>query len=186
MHKVFLLAMAVVWLAACSMSSHVDGGGNRVAVDTTQVVDRVNEIYADVFHYYEYLKSPRSKTQLTGIKPPAVKFCSHDWNELVTQVTTHDATSLNEGEMGFFDADYWIMGQDWGDLAVSDVHVSSMSDSVATVMLSLHNLGNVTTVRLEMVRERESWRIDNFIDVTNGIDWKASMEEYLTNIAATH
>ena len=86
--------------------------------------------------------------------------------------------------MGFFEADYWVMGQDWGDLSVSDVQVTSMTDSTATVNLNLHNLGNPTAVRLEMRLEDGSWKIDNFVDVKNDMDWKANMKEYLSGETA--
>ena len=78
------------------------------------------------------------------------------------------------------DVDHWIMGQDWGELSVSDVRVASMTDSTATVELNLHNLGNVNLVRLDMIVENGAWRIDNFIDVKNDFDWKTRMKEYLT------
>lgn len=178
--KMILLAVAAAWLGACSMGNQVEKVENN-ALDTALVVQRVQDIYADVFHHYELMASPDSRRRLTGIKPPAVKFCSHDWNDWVTQVTTYDATHGEDGQIGFFDADYWIMGQDWGDLSVSDVQVTAMTDTTATVRLDLHNLGSVTALRLIMCQEGGSWRIDNFIDVTHDIDWKASMKEYLAD-----
>lgn len=177
--KLILMAVAATWLGACSMGSQV-GKVEDHALDTAAVVQRVNDIYTDVFQHYELMASPDWNRRLTGIKPPAVKFCTRDWNDLVTQVTSFDATNVPDGQMGFFDADYWIMGQDWGDLKVSDVQVKAMTDTTATVELNLHNLGSATTVRLEMLQERDDWRIDNFIDLTHDIDWKANMKEYLS------
>ena len=106
-------------------------------------------------------------------------YCSQDWNEWVGRVNEFDKQH-NDGMVGFFDADYWIMGQDWQDLGVSDVAVTAMTDSTATVALNLHNCGSVTPVRLEMVKEADEWRIDDFISNEPAIDWKASMKEYLT------
>ena len=106
-------------------------------------------------------------------------YCSQDWNEWAGRVNEFDKQH-NDGMVGFFDADYWIMGQDWQDLGVSDVAVTAMTDSTATVALNLHNCGSVTPVRLEMVKEADEWRIDDFISNDPAIDWKASMKEYLT------
>ena len=162
--------------------------GNRVekvehqALDTAAVVERISEIYDGVFQYYEMMAATEGLNgRLTGLKPPAVRYCTHDWNDWLTQVTTYDAEHVADGDMGFMEADYWIMGQDWGDLAVSDVHVISMTDTTATVELNLHNLGSVTAVRLDLCQEKGSWMIDNFIDVTHDMDWKANMKEYLAS-----
>lgn len=176
--KILLLALAAAWLCACSTGNRVEKVEKENAFDTAQVVQCVQDIYADVFHHYELMASPESRNRLTGIKPPAVKFCTHDWNDWVTQVTSYDATH-NDGGIGFFEADYWIMGQDWGELSVSDVKVTEMTDTTATVELNLHNLGSVIALRLNMCQEDGTWKIDNFIDVTHDLDWKAGMKEYL-------
>jgi len=177
--KLLILALATTWLCACSMSSHA-GKVDTHGLDTAQVVERVNEIYNDVFHHYELMAASGGfKDRLVGIKPPAIKYCTHDWNDWVRRVTSYDATHGGDGMEGFFEADYWIMGQDWGDLALSDVQVMSMTDSTAVVQLNLHNLGSVTALRLDLRQEDGAWKIDNFIDVKNDIDWKTNMKEYL-------
>lgn len=178
--KLLIMALAACWLCSCSMNTRVEKVENKVLLDTAQVVERVNEIYADVFHHYEVLANSNGlRDRLVGKKPPAIKYCTRDWNDWITQVTTYDATHQEDGMVGFFEADYWIMGQDWGELAVSDVHVTSMTDSTATVELNLHNLGIVTALRLDMCQEDGAWKIDNFIDVKNDVDWKANMKDYL-------
>ncbi len=185
--KLCIAVMTVICLCGCSTGSHeeraVDNAAS-VALDTAQVVERVNEIYADVFQYYTLLAdSARLQGRLVGIKPPSVKFCTRDWNDWVTRVNSFDAEH-NDGMMGFFEADYWIMGQDWGDLSLSDVNVASMTDSTAIVEFKLHNLGSEIPVRLNMALEDGAWKIDNFIDVANDLDWKANMKEYLSGETA--
>ena len=174
----FVVLVAFLGLVACTTGNRAEKIEEKT-LDTAKVVEQVNEIYTDVFHYYEMMANDSLKGRLTGIKPPAVKHCTRDWNDWVTKVNTFDAAS-QDGMMGFFEADYWVMGQDWGDLSVSDVQVTSMTDSTATVNLNLHNLGNPTAVRLEMRLEDGSWKIDNFVDVKNDMDWKANMKEYLS------
>lgn len=178
--RVLLMAVAAVWLASCSTGARVEKVESST-FDTASVVQRVKDIYADVFHHYELMDSPDGmRNRLTGIKPPAVKFCTRDWNDWLTRVTSYDAAHVEEGEIGFMEADYWVMGQDWGDLAVSDVRVTAMTDSTATVELNLHNLGSVTALRLNLCHEDGLWKIDNFINVAYDVDWKSNMKEYLS------
>ncbi len=83
-------------------------------------------------------------------------------------------------EFGFFDADYWVMGQDWGDLALQNIQVRIRDDSHATVTFEMDHLNdNPKQVRLDMIYEGGNWRIDNFIDRKHDLDWKKSMHEYV-------
>ena len=133
---------------------------------------RVQEIYNTVFKQYnEY--DWNSGKPLTDYAPV---YCSADWNAWVARVEGH---ADDDDMVGFFDADYWIMGQDWGNLAVSDISVTSMTATTATVKLLLHNFDDVTPLRLEMVLEDGVWKIDDFIDLKYDYDWKAGMKRYL-------
>jgi stress response protein SCP2 len=89
--------------------------------------------------------------------------------------------SLNQlnGSIDILDVDHWIMGQDWGELSVSDIKVFLLKGDSAAVEFQLHNLGNMINVVLDMVHEDGEWKIDNFTDITNGMDWKATMKRYL-------
>ena len=80
---------------------------------------------------------------------------------------------------GFFDADYWIMGQDWHNLSISDVEVLATTPNEAAVQFQLHNLDTVKPVALKLVNEDGVWKIDNFTDVNNDLDWKQSMQQYV-------
>ena len=103
-------------------------------------------------------------------------FGSADWNATVKAVNEHDAQL---DEMGFFEADPWVMGQDAGDLEATDLDVERTDDSSASVVLNLHNLGSVTRVRLLLVKDAGNWRVDDLVDLTHGFDWKAEMKAYL-------
>ena len=169
------MTMAVAVLGACSPRAGVEGATDG-SLDTGLVVQRVNDIYTQVFDLYGKASATSDFSSLENIDS---LYCSADWNEWVARVNDFDRQHEDDGMIGFFDADYWIMGQDWQDLSVSDVHVMSMTDSTAVTEMNLHNCGNVTVVRLEMALEDGDWKIDNFIDVTHGHDWKANMKEYL-------
>ena len=164
--------MALMGLTACTAST---GGGSeaaQVALDTSAVIQRVEEIYAGVFDVY-------NNTSDLGMPDKGLDslYCSRDWNNALTAVAEHDK-KLSDS-MGYWEADYWIMGQDWQDLAISDVRVTRLADTTATVELNLHNCGDVKAVRLEMVQEDGMWKIDDFIDLKTSCDWKADMKEYI-------
>lgn len=177
MKKIVVLILAAVAVMACSNKGQATDAVKVQPLDTAAVVQRVNDIYTAVFDRYR-----EARTMFKPIRRgnfDAV-FCSADWNEWLKRVTEYDKAN-SDGMVGFFEADYWIMGQDWEDLSVSDIGVKTMTDSTATVALKLHNCGSVTDVCLEMVRESGEWKIDNFIDVTRDVNWKANMKEYLKN-----
>jgi len=175
MKKIICLIATLMALYSCSTqvtTAEKDGQ----AADTAAVVQRVNDIYARVLDVYGNSSTPSELISSTSLDS---LYCSADWNEWVARVNDYDRQHGDDGMMGFFEADYWIMGQDWQDLAVSDVMVKELTDSTATVQLNLHNCGNVIPVRLEMALAGGVWKIDNFIDLANNLDWKAEMKEYL-------
>ncbi|MCR4852271.1 MAG: YbjP/YqhG family protein [Prevotella sp.] len=106
------------------------------------------------------------------------KFCSKDWNETVAAVTKKDEGS---DEIGFFEADYWIMAQDVEKLRIDNVVVQSVDpeNARAEVVIDLHNLNETTKVKLDMVQEDGAWKIDDFTDLSYDTDWKKNMKEYL-------
>ena len=168
-------------MMACSNNQGgVDNSQQSQALDTAALMSQVQDIYSSVFQVYEHtdFTKPSLADDSSPLDSLTAHYCSSDWQRCVTDVLARDA-SQGDGMMGFFEADYWIMGQDWQDLSVTDVNVKAMTDSTATVELNLHNCGNVTCVCLEMVNDGGMWKIDNFIDATNQVDWKANMKEYL-------
>ena len=176
MKKIVVLILAAVAVMACSNRGQVAEADKEQPLDTTAVLQTVNDIYTTVFDRYREARTMLNPLRIGNFD---ATFCSEDWNAWLKRVTDYDKAN-SEDMVGFFEADYWIMGQDWDDLSVSDVQVTEMTDSTATVAFNLHNCGSVTAVQLEMVREGDEWKIDNFIDVTRDMDWKAGMKEYLS------
>lgn len=160
---------------ACSNSGQEKEAVKVPPLDTATVVQRVNDIYTTVFDRYR-----EARTMLRPLRRGDfdATFCSADWNHWLGRVMTYDKENC-QGMVGFFEADHWIMGQDWDDLSVSDVRVTAMTASTASVNFNLHNCGSVKAVRLDMVREGDELKIDDFVDVDNGIDWKAKMKAYM-------
>ena len=136
------------------------------------IQDRVNAIYEAVAAAYPEISDiTPSNDELDDA------YCSSEWNTLVQMVNSKDAENM--GKEGFFDSDYWIMGQDWGKISISDVKVDVKDDQHANATFNLHNLNTVTKVTLELVFERGEWLIGNFIDETHKMDWKKAMTMHL-------
>jgi len=138
------------------------------------ILQRVEKIYADVFAEYNTADENETMPQSS----PDEKYCSEDWNKLLLRVIDFDQQH-NPDDIGFFEADYWVMGQDFHELSISNLQLTHHDGDEAEVEFDLHNSGSVTRVRLELEYERGNWYIDNFIDVTYGLDWKDDMEDYL-------
>ena len=167
-------------------SSATRAGEEAAAVDSTAaeninpadpelISNRVIAIYDAVAKAYPDVRDITPSNDSLDLA-----YCSNQWQPLVAMVSAKDAEEM--GVDHFFDADYWVMGQDWGKISVSDIKVNIQDNGHADVDLILHNLSD-TKLKLEMVFERGEWLIDNFIDQTNGVDWKKNMTKYLEDHA---
>ena len=146
--------------------------GQADSADPELITDRVNAIYAAVAEAYPEINDiTPSNDQLDEA------YCTSEWKTLVQMVNSKDAENMGRG--GFFDTDYWIMGQDWGKISISNLKVDIKDKTHAKAFFTLHNLGSQTKIQLEMVFEHGEWLIGNFIDETHKTDWKKNMLQYL-------
>lgn len=176
-------------LCACHSQSenagtpNVKDSANQIA-DAEAVQQRVQEIYSDVFKEYTLEDSLRNLDMLDGPGASARRgdfnrnYCSREWNDLSRQIREIDSL-YHADELGFWEADYWIMGQDWHQLSISDIEVLNVSPTEADVKFMLHNLGEAKPVALILVKEDGIWKIDNFKDLNIDMDWKRAMKEYV-------
>ena len=176
-------------LCACHSQSenagtpYVKDSANQIA-DAEAVQQRVQEIYSDVFKEYTLEDSLRNLDMLDGPGASARRgdfnrnYCSREWNDLSRQIREIDSL-YHADELGFWEADYWIMGQDWHQLSISDIEVLNVSPTEADVKFMLHNLGEAKPVALILVKEDGIWKIDNFNDLNIDMDWKRAMKEYV-------
>ncbi len=189
MWKLIWSVVMVCALCGCHGQNESKGAANAESAvnqeaDTVVIKQRVKEIYDEVFKEYNLEDSLRNLDQLEGLGAYARRgefcrnYCSREWNDLVGKIAEIDSL-YHGGELGFWEADYWIMGQDWHQLSISDVNVLSATPTQAAVEFKLHNLDNVKPVALMLVNEDGTWKIDNFQDVENDVDWKSSMQEYV-------
>ena len=150
----------------------VTNNGTSDSADPELITDRVNAIYAAVAEAYPEINDiTPSNDQLDDA------YCTGEWKTLVQMVNSKDAENMGRG--GFFDSDYWIMGQDWGKITISNLKVDVKDNTHANAFFTLHNLGSQTKVQLELVFEHGEWLIGNFIDETHKVDWKKNMLKYL-------
>ncbi len=138
-------------------------------------LETVQEVYEAVGQAYS---SEDWQTQSNELDK---KFCSKDWNATVKSVIEKD--NQNPDEMGFFDADYWVMGQDFSKkIYATDLNLEKllMDDTPweAAVTLKLHNFSEIP-VRVNLIYEGGEWKVDDLTDLSNDLDWKKSMKEYL-------
>ena len=172
MRKYLLLAVTAFVLCGCQ------GQAVKNYKDEAQAVaNRVQEIYQAVFKEYNLEDSLRNlglpietsawerRNELNTL------YCSTEWNEAFNKV--EEIHSLLNG---WWEADYWIMGQDWHNLSISDIEVVSIDKDKAVVEFQLHNCDSTRPVRVIMVKENGIWKIDTFID-EEGCDWKKDMQE---------
>ena len=147
---------------------------NEVPRDMTSpeiIEERVRTIYKAVAAAYPEINDISPSNDSLDFA-----FCTGQWQTLVEMVNEKDASNM--GRSGFFKADYWIMGQDWGRISASNIKANVKNDTHADVTLTLHNLSDIR-VKLEMIFERGEWLIDNFIDQSHNKNWKQSMIKYL-------
>ncbi len=183
MRNFILMTAVVALLGACTTHRNVDNSKQN-SLDTAAVIERVEDIYTTVFNVYNEEDSLRNLDihMENGVYERRADFeanyCSGEWNTLLKKVNEIDSL-YHQNEMGFWDFDYWIMGQDWHNLSISDVKVTTLTDTEATVELGLHNFDKVVPLCLLMKRENGTWRIDDFVDKESGTGFKQDMQDYI-------
>lgn len=184
--SIFVVFMALLMMSCGAKSSSSSGQDTEgESTQTTSpasakksdgnVLHRAEQIYKEVAE--EYAKYQEDFESVDDISLDD-QYCSDDWKAITAKVVDFDSAN-NPDEVGFFDADYWIMGQDAQDLSATDFNLVEEKGDRAAVEFTLHNCGSTTKVRLDMVRERGDWFIDNFIDLDNAFNWKEEMKDYL-------
>ena len=164
--KLFFIVAVTTMMCACSKANRVEEN----SLDTASVVSQVRDIYAAVFKVYNEEDSLSLVLPIEKKERLNTLYCSTEWNEAFNKV--EEIHSLLNG---WWEADYWIMGQDWHNLSISDIEVVSIDKDKAVVDYQLHNCGSAQPVRVIMVKENGIWKIDTFD--WEGIDFKKDLQE---------
>ena len=171
--KKLVFAFAVILLAACA-SDKADKHSEAY------LSERITAIYDDVFGVYN---ENNTANGLAVIEQRNFEkdYCSADFNAVLKQVEDYDKAHAEEDDLGYYESDYWIQGQDWQDLAMKIESISELTEKSAKVRIVITNFGEETLVELPMVYERGDWYIDNFVTFGEyGYDEKLGMKEYIS------
>ena len=142
------------------------------------LVERVSNIYKDVCDTYNAAQNDLNFTEKLAEKDFDGNYCTDSWNDILKEVIEFDKVN-SVGEIGFFEFEYWIMGQDFQDMSFHDVKVLDLHDNEATVGLILVNMDSDIKLKLNMKFERGDWYIDDIENQTMDFDMKKDMTEYL-------
>ena len=141
----------------------------------TEVRTRVTAIYDTIFSWY-----------IVHVEDTAYKdfdteeYLSDNYMSIMQQVLQHD--SKLEGEIGFFESDHWVQGQDWcKDLAMQIDSVERVDTQHAYCHIQIQNGGNKTPLTLSLVRQKTEWYIDDFIYKARQCSEKELMLMYLSD-----
>ena len=186
MKKIIALA-ALTLLVGCSSSGNkqchqnINATQNECAAREDSVgkavKSRLEAIYTDVFGWYT---EAESNNDIEGQKPNFDdKYMSDGYRSLIHKVEKHDEAILAQGEIGFFDSDHWVCGQDYGNLSMKVRSGKLTGKDRYEARVDIHNLGNVEKITIILVYEHGQWMIDDLL--VSGQSERKSMTEYLKN-----
>ena len=155
----------------CSADSVSSGYTEEDTVED-MVRAQVTSIYDKIFGWYIAHVDSMDITDFD-----TEEYLSEDYMKLYRQVVQHDSEL---GEIGFFDGDHWIQGQDWSsDLSMQIGRVEVMDAEHACCNVLIHNGGTDTPLVLAVVRQGDKWYIDDFMDEPRDYSEKEEMRKYL-------
>ena len=157
---------------------HIDGDPQS----DEYVIARVNAIYDNIFtENYRIISDEEEEFVSDDTLSPDEKFCTTDWNDLLSKVYEFDSTNSPD-DQGLLDFDYWAWvsdEEDWGKLSISDVTLVKREKEHSVVEFYLQNKNDKTHVRLDLKFERGEWFIDDITDLDNDFDMRKEMKEYI-------
>ena len=140
-----------------------------------QIKNRIQETYSFISNVYN-TNTPIEHIQ-RGKKEADSLFCSKEWNKLLKSVEKTE--QQKEGELGFWEADYWIMAQDFDSVYIDNITIeSATNETEAIATFTLHNLGNQQPVKVAMTNDNGLWFINDFY-LETGDSLKEMMKQYV-------
>ncbi|MBR1543274.1 MAG: DUF3828 domain-containing protein [Muribaculaceae bacterium] len=189
--KVFLPLVILIIAAMSACSNHTDKDSQKSQAEAQETSAEVNgvgederksvegEVLQRVAEIYSLVEAAYRSTADMGPDVDIDKeFCTRSWCELRDKVLEKQTRT---GYL-YLDADYWVMGQDVDKFYADGFEFERFDEKneKAYVRLKLHNMGSEVPVEVSLIREGGDWRIDNFKDLKYDIDFRAMMEECLT------
>lgn len=155
-------------LAAKVATVMASDSGKSEEDSTAEVSRRIHDIYSEVFAQYD-----QSHETLRMPNIDEILYCSEAW--MADKQAVRRAEGNHPGEMGCFEYDYWVQGQDWHELSFGDIRLTRVTPEKAEGTITVHNMGRTAEVRLTLVREDGRWMIDNIDNA------RETMRDYLKN-----
>ncbi len=184
--KLAYVSLIALSLVACSGKGGKQKGANSDS--TTDVSNRATttdeaaeagkataEIYDDVFSWYK--KAEQAKTEQGDSPNFDAYYTSASYKALLQKVLDKDQQLAAKSEVGFFDYDHWICGQDYQGLTFAVVRSKKVCDGLCRIEADVTNCGQTQRIALTMVYENGVWKIDDFI--RDGQSEKQRMQEYI-------
>lgn len=100
-------------------------------------------------------------------------YMSAEYNRLNDEA----AKLTQDGELGWYDCDHWVQGQDYDHPAFRILSVKVLSKTKSIVIVEVTNMGERVNVMLPMIKENGRWMIDDFIGICGSE--KAMMSDYI-------
>ena len=161
--------------------------------ESKTVQKRATEIFTNVYKKYAICNKSKSENPFSSLASLDSLYCSKEWNAALKAVVN----KVNQTDDYFFDADYWIDAQDFGDTKFRRIlSVKPMGDGSYLVSLDFrlfegdpknHISERYQTLHVKLVKERGNWYIDDFLSYDeddpnseeNVTSWKQQMLDYL-------
>ncbi len=189
MRRTFVFVAVALSLCACGRQGKTgaDGCGTAAHADSSAIVredtaadereagDSLRAVYADVFAWYA--KAEKDISLLSRKPDFEARYMSSSYNTLYRRVLAADEAVEKGGEIGFFDSDHWICGQDFQNLSATVAKVTRLGAGKCAAEVVVTNCGQRDTLGVDLVKEGESWKIDDFR--RDGESEKAQMRAYL-------
>ncbi len=182
--KLYHIPLIALSLVACGGKNGKRPAGNDTtaisqklapADEATEAQEAVEKIYADVFGWYN--KAEQAGSLPTDEPDFDAYYTSGSYQVLLQKVVDKDRALIMKGEVGFFDYNHWVCGQDYQGLEFAPVKTKRISDGQCRMEADITNCGQKQRIALLLTKENGMWKIDDFI--SNGQSEKSRMAEYV-------
>lgn len=115
----------------------------------------------------KYLEETLNQAQDESIERVLTKYFSKDFIKLYNEVEEIDNRTLESGELGFWDFDFWTGGQDGELQSVKVLEIKDMvGNSASAIVQYLIKFGDYDESKVskefQLLFESDEWRIDDF------------------------
>lgn len=164
MKKTTILLLSALMVLSCAdnKTNENSDSTDSVAVcsaDTIAVIEDVNTpALEDVIK--EQIEANYNAALKAGNMDASIKkYCS------ATFISAYDKYNKSiEGEISDIDYDIWLQAQDEDNPSAKIEKVSMIDSDNAEVKVKITNFGENTSITLIVVKENDSWKIDDFIN----------------------